>query len=81
MPGTRAAVHPLEAAGCGYMAVRLCEALRGAFTLRVISIPLEAFKAFCGLVGRHSADTKKVSAVQTGHRGIKRPPTRGGRGL
>lgn len=33
VPGMRAAVHPLEAAGCGYGAVGLCEALRGAFTL------------------------------------------------
>lgn len=33
VPGMRAAVHPLEAAGCGYGAAGLCEALRGAFTL------------------------------------------------
>lgn len=46
----------------GHRAERLCEALRGAFTLRVVRYPLEAFKTFCGLVGRHSADTKSLGS-------------------
>lgn len=34
--GMRPAAHPLEVTDGGYRAVRLCEALHGAFTLRVI---------------------------------------------
>lgn len=36
VPGMRAAVNPLEAAGCGYGAVGLCEALCGAFIPRAV---------------------------------------------
>ena len=68
-----------RAAGMGlWGSVRLCA---GRLHCGRYRYPLEALEAFCGLVARHSAGAKKAPAVQTDHRGIKRPPTRGGRGL